>query len=385
MRLPWVVIALLIAVGSTALPASAADTITKLADSGDTGELVSDVTAVGIGTRAITAMRTTGGQLKLIVWHVTFDGQLVREGDSGPAGSANKISAAAFGLTTSMVTAHRQSSGHRLRLTLWRVTTNGTISKVTDSGTQAGAVRETAVTVLPSSRVVTAVRTWSGNLKLIVWDIVDDKLVRRGDSGTQAGAVGKISIASTFPPGGSTSGPQRVVTAVQTASNLLKVIAWEITTDGNVVRKGSYTVAGLEVTHLATVNSHFNKVITVFRYPMFLVGLLVGYIFDVTADGSVQLVSGIGVDVGGKLAATRLGSSLPGVAFVTEEGNLRAFVGGANSADTAGRADPGGFAGLVAITGVNTTSTVAADPQTRFVTAKQNASGNLQVGAWQWE
>lgn len=375
------VIALLIVLGWTAPPAWAAEKITKLADSGDTGEAASQVAVVGVGRRAVTAIRNPStGALKLIVWNVTFEGQLVREGDSGTAaGTGNKISVVAFAGFSVLVTAARGSGG-KLKLVQWKLN-GGTISKTGDSGDQAGEVLETSIAALPNGRLVTAVRTASGKLKLIAWHATGSgNIMRLGDSGDQAGPVGRVSVASTLSPALSANPPHRVVTAVQTASGILKLIVWEITEAGSVVRNGDYTFKGLVTNYLATVNVLDNRVASIVRAPLPFGKNIVDFRWDVTADGQPQAnLPGSGVGVGGELAATRLGFGLPGIAFVTLEGNLRAFVGGADTGNA------GAPATKVAITGVDKAAMVFEDPKHRFVTAVRGTNGNLRVTAWEWE
>lgn len=97
----------------------------------------------------------------------------------------------------------------------------------------AGASSHVAVTHLSNDRLVTALRTASGDLKLIVWDVAADGTVtRKGDA--SAGAVDRVAITDW-------SGHAGVITAVRTGSGTLEVIAWEIASSGSVTRKGSAT------------------------------------------------------------------------------------------------------------------------------------------------
>jgi hypothetical protein len=105
-----------------------------------------------------------------------------------------------------------------------------TITQVTQAA--AGPVHEIAVT-RQSSRVIAAVRTGSDELKVIVWDVgADGALTRRGDA--LAGKVTRGAIMDW------TEGPG-VVTAVRTTSGDLKVIAWKVAADGSVQRAGDGT------------------------------------------------------------------------------------------------------------------------------------------------
>jgi hypothetical protein len=60
------------------------------------------------------------------------------------------------------------------------------------------------VTIAPvdDSNIVTAVRNDSGNLELIAWSVASNgTLARWGDSGSQAGSVSEISMATMDGPG----------------------------------------------------------------------------------------------------------------------------------------------------------------------------------------
>ncbi len=69
------------------------------------------------------------------------------------------------------------------------------VTRLGDSGTQAGATQIIAAASVGPDQVVTAVRTQEGNLKLIVWDISSDgkTVTRLGDSGNQAGVSDQYS------------------------------------------------------------------------------------------------------------------------------------------------------------------------------------------------
>lgn len=86
-----------------------------------------------------------------------------------------------------------------------------------------------------------AVRTESGNLKLIVWDIAvanngTASVVRLGDA--NAGAVSALSISRARNFHG-------VFTAVRDSENRLKVIPWKLTTDGATLTRGAFARAGV--------------------------------------------------------------------------------------------------------------------------------------------
>jgi hypothetical protein len=97
------------------------------------------------------------------------------------------------------------------------------IVRRSDSGDLAGEVKSIAVPYSGSftSHSVTAVITKSGNLRLIDWHVdASGKVTRIADSGTQAGQVSAISVAKGEHP--------LYVTAVRSGSGKLLLISWNV-------------------------------------------------------------------------------------------------------------------------------------------------------------
>lgn len=84
--------------------------------------------------------------------------------------------------------------------------------------------------------VVTAVAIGSGNLRLIGWKVSEKggSITRICDSGDQAGSVSRLAMVATLPP-------ELVVTAVRTEKGNLKVIAWRLDTANNKFARVSDT------------------------------------------------------------------------------------------------------------------------------------------------
>jgi len=200
---------------------------------GDSGDQAGAATSIAIarnttGSRFVTACRAGNGSLKLISWDVNNGGTaLTRLGDSGnQAGAATLIQLVAVSANR-FVAACRDGSGN-LKLIGWRLEANGALTRLADSGNQAGAVSEIALTRLSSSRVVSAVRAGDGSLKLISWSVADSAINRLSDSGNAAGAATMIRAA--------VDQASHLITAVRTSSNTLKLIAWRITAAGVITR-----------------------------------------------------------------------------------------------------------------------------------------------------
>ncbi|MEM6251834.1 MAG: hypothetical protein AAF821_02830 [Cyanobacteria bacterium P01_D01_bin.156] len=188
---------------------------------GDSGNQAGATSRIDLAAGLVSASRTAQGKLKLISWEINNSGDIVRRGDSGDqAGNASiiKIMQIHRGV---YVTAVRTTNGN-LKLISWRLNNNGSLTRLDDSGNSAGAVSEIDLSGLSHQgqrHVVTSVRTAQGKLKLIVWQVnPDGTITRRGDSGNQAGNARMIRSANS-------SG--YIVTSVRTAQGKLKLISWE--------------------------------------------------------------------------------------------------------------------------------------------------------------
>jgi hypothetical protein len=215
------------------LLAQAGVNIFRKGDSGNQAGTVSEIATTysyGYG-QTITAVRTAEGTLKLIGWRVNGNGSVSRTGDSGDqAGQATQIDIASGRL---LVTAVRTASGD-LKLISWSVGNTGNINRSGDSGNQAGTASLVKIMQIHSDVFVTAVRTAEGNLKLISWRLnPDGSLTRLNDSGNAAGAVSEIALS-----GESLNNRRHVITSVRDGQGNLKLIAWEVSPNGTITRRG---------------------------------------------------------------------------------------------------------------------------------------------------
>jgi hypothetical protein len=173
----------------------------------------------------ITAFRTRERNLKVVAWSVAPNGAITRRGDSGDqAGVVQEIDVDFVPSTPGMFTVATsvRDSGGRLKIITWRVSASGaTVSRLADSGAQAGyATLIDATPRFASAELLTAVRTSRRDLELIAWRIDSAGRVTRGEgTGAQTGYVGAISLCGL--------NLDRYVTSVRDAANNLKLIAWE--------------------------------------------------------------------------------------------------------------------------------------------------------------
>jgi hypothetical protein len=250
---------------------------------GDSADAAGAATSIAIarnttGARFVTACRAANGSLKLISWNVNSSGTTIsRLGDSGnQAGAATLIKIVAVSQDR-FVTACRDGSGD-LKLIGWRLNANGGLTRLADSGNQAGDISEVAVTRLASNRVITSVRDGSGNLKLISWSVSDSAISRLSDSANAAGAA--TMIRAVVDQAG------HLVTAVRDGSNDLKLITWRIATGGAITRlNDSGSLAGETGGH--DISMAGGRVITGVRTAS---GSLKVIIWQTTNTGSVARV-----------------------------------------------------------------------------------------------
>jgi hypothetical protein len=180
-------------------------------------------------TEILTAVENGSGNLELIGWLSPPTQTVVtRMSDSGSqAGAIGEVALALIDRTA--ITAVRSGS-NKLLMILWDVPPGmGSITRIWDSGTSAGEASNIAMAVVGAKIVVTAVRNGSGNLELISWQFeTDGTLSRLHDSGSQAGTVSWVTIT--------TIDSSNVITAVRNGSNNLELIGWGVASNGAITR-----------------------------------------------------------------------------------------------------------------------------------------------------
>ena len=179
----------------------------------------------------LTAVKNGSGNLELIAWRCApTDTEVTRVSDSGSqAGSIAEVALSVIGRTA--ITAVRNGNGN-LFMILWDVPLGlASLTRTWDSGTTAGEASRIAMALLPSNIIVTAVRNGSGNLELISWRLESNgTLSRLRDSGSQAGSVSRVTIAPVDD--------SNVVTAVRNGSGNLELIGWSVASNGTLARWG---------------------------------------------------------------------------------------------------------------------------------------------------
>ncbi|HEY0737780.1 MAG TPA: peptidoglycan DD-metalloendopeptidase family protein [Herpetosiphonaceae bacterium] len=229
--------------------------------------------------RQVTAVRTTAGKLRVIVWEVTPDGKAVTRRGHGDGEAMTQVAAVALSATR-LVTASRTPAG-TLKITIWNVSADG--MQVTPLGhVDGGPIDQVTITRMGSSRIATAACTKAGSLSLLIWDISKDGLSISQVGSTQAEAIKKVEITTLMSPDNTQGG--RIVTVVQTASNTLKVIVWTLNVAGGMSdRKDVEGEAILDVAVSKLMVARQRVVITVRLTD----NTLKAIVWDIAADGTL--------------------------------------------------------------------------------------------------
>jgi hypothetical protein len=103
-------------------------------------------------------------------------------------------------------------------------------------------------------RVITAVRTSQGNLRLTSWDIALDGSVNRKYS-IDAGAIKMVRLSSPDK--------NHVLAAVQLADNRLKMIAYRVAVSGKLTRVADKTAGSISALRSIDVGNAQQEQVTV--------------------------------------------------------------------------------------------------------------------------
>ncbi|MFN2589068.1 MAG: hypothetical protein ABR613_13260 [Actinomycetota bacterium] len=293
---------------------------------------------------------------------------LSRRGDSGNlAGAISDLAALADG--GRVVTAVRTAEG-TLKLIQWEIPPDGKVKRLGDSGSQAGAA--SSLGIARSGRYVVACRTAEGTLKLISWDVTPaGPITRAGDSGTQAGEASLIKIVA-LPDG-------KFVVACRTAEGSLKLISWRLNPDGSLTRLGDSGSAAGAVSEIALLDVSGpggNFVVTAVRDGS---GNLKLISWNVSAAGTIARLGDSGQQAG---AATSIRAArTPAGQIVTSVrdggGNLKLITWqlSADAKTLSRRGDSGAQAGAI-----TDNSLLALDDG--VVSAVRTATGELKLISW---
>jgi hypothetical protein len=254
---------------------STAGPITRLKDSGAQPEEADRIKIVSLRfDMFVVAFRAGNGRLTLITWRLNSDGSFTRLKSGSAAeivGEIDMVEVAASGTDRRVVTAVREG-GSNLKLIVWRISPDGTLVRLSDSGTQGGEATLIRVVKDQFNHVVTAVRASTGNLKLISWLVSADGtsitfLRQRGHAGIEDSAL--LALADGL------------VSAVRTTDGNLQLISWQVSASGVITRRGD---SGSQAGNARLIN--------LVRGPGFVGGLSVTMITPVQdSDDDLKLIN----------------------------------------------------------------------------------------------
>lgn len=248
----------------------------------------------------VTAARNIAGNLELMGWNVTSAGAITKMGDriDGPI---SEVALARMPNTNGVLAAVRDGSGQLLVIAYRTTNSLGFTREGQDSG---GAISEVDVARVTLGRgpsetssftgAVTAVRTDTGALKLIAFDVTGSYAVVRKGAATGA-AASKVKITAV-----NVGGRELLVTAARDASGNLSLRSWQIDADGDLHALKSAAADGITDVTLSATPGH---VITQVRTAS---GDLRMIAWEVAADGSM---SRIGTGLAGSAGAMAITDS----------------------------------------------------------------------------
>ena len=304
---------------------------------------------------------------------------IVRRSDSTGAGAGQirDLSTTSFrgAKADRLMTAVRTSNG-TLRLIAWRVSALGGVARTADSGNQAGAATYIDITRGPTSPTfVTACRTSSGKLRLIAWRHAGSAINRRGDSGNQAGAATQIKVEGLTNT--------VYVSACRTSSGILRLISWRLNANGSLTRLADSANLAGAVSEIAMSlvrgTGNFHIVATTVRMSNGRLRVITWRVRSdtgaITRRGDSGNVIGVASEVDTTMAPT--GHLLVSCKTGAPARRLRVITLSINAAGTtiARRGDSGNQAGRIV------RNAIAARPY-GAISSISTASGNLKLIKW---
>lgn len=193
--------------------------------------------------RIVTATRTDVGRLKLFSWLVNNNGSITLTGNSGNLAGTGAASNIDIARGNKFVSAFRDGNGN-LKLLSWDISDAGVITRTPGAAATAGTATNIKIVALTASVFITACRAGNGRLKLISWRLnADGSFNRIGDSEapvTVSTVSNEVSLVILREIVG---GDRQLIAAVRNSSGKIKVIAWNVTSQG--VLSSSLGIGGL--------------------------------------------------------------------------------------------------------------------------------------------
>ncbi len=338
--------------------------------------------------RVVTAVRDSGGSLKVTGWTVSALGAITHADTDidNLTGRVSEIAIDTMG-TDKVVTAVRDRNG-RLKLIAWSVDDNGMVARLGDSGDlgQAGSKIALQPLSLSRSRAVTAMRNANGDLELITWEMDAGGSWTQLDSFTSsytADQIGVTNYCRNCAPDIFDPPTYRVITGVKDNASNLKLISWDINANGNIAQHLESTAAAQCTSQIAiNYQKAFDKdrIITAVQNSSGNLELAT-WRFN---DGQIERLSDSGTQAGQTLSEIRMvGLATPGwlmTAMQTSSGNLKLiswrFARDGEITRFIASGSQAGFVSKIALCQLTGNT---------FVTAVKASDGTLKLISWKVE
>ncbi|MHA2314456.1 MAG: hypothetical protein ACXACF_04125 [Candidatus Hermodarchaeia archaeon] len=221
--------------------------IMRYGESGDIGEFATEITISKIrANQLLTAIRSKEGRLKLISWRVHRDGSISRQSDSGEDGK--EVTNIDLARGQKIITAYGNASNN-LQLASWTIDKEGEIKHIADSDPQPEVVNEIKIAMISNAIFVTVCRTKEDYLQLISWRVKKDGTFQRLDEASiSSQKVSEISVQVI-------TGQKRLISSVGTDVNLLKLYAWNVSSQGKIKILGD---SGFQAGKATVIRSEYN-------------------------------------------------------------------------------------------------------------------------------
>lgn len=172
------------------------------------------------------AVRDSANELKVIPWTISDDGKILGRGKVGSAGEIG--TAVAVAPLAQGVAAAMKDSGGNLRVITWSAAASGDIGKRHETGV-GGDISEVKLLTTPlgDSNLTTIVRDAGGDLRLIGWAVDGDGTNLRRLGASKAGAVTNISADSVSRSYPCKDPRDMILTALRDSEGNLKLITWD--------------------------------------------------------------------------------------------------------------------------------------------------------------
>lgn len=201
----------------------------------------SGVSVAGISqTRAVTA-HGNGADVYLVLWSIASNGSSISLLDQLQL--PGLTNAQVVKLSSNRVAVLARTTGGKLSLAVHEWSNSGQFANGSIGATTGGSISNFDFVRLTDTRLAAAVQTLNDGLKLIVWDLgiggdsgglsTGSVTLTRVGEAEGLGSISELALAA--------KNETRIVTAVRTSEENIKLIAWDVLESGAIIRRGDVT------------------------------------------------------------------------------------------------------------------------------------------------